>query len=308
MFSQSSLDAPPSPPGFETRVRLNIGFPVNTLGVYVNGIDIMHGAVQNGWTEPFEAPGRSAYGVNMVVANTAPPPVANQLQNRHVILGLLQTIYSMIEDQRFCLSLAQILLYKEEIGVLTIESSARSDIMRNYGHSNGSLSTFSGDDLGRPGHIIDPDDDSFTIAYTYGGEIVASEDVFTSALDGLSDSALYANDSPCTSLYAASLTGKLVFGVRSAQSRTMPLSYFYARKTLKLLSFEMVARDKYGEVEFQLLYDGEQIGAGFVRLTPVLGNGTNLVATERRSVQGWGHHSVGLASRKFIAMGEEMSN
>ena len=130
-------------------------------------------------------------------------------------------------------------LYKEDIGVLNIESSAWSDTMRNYGRSNARLSTFPGDDLGRPRHIVDPHDDPLTITYTYDGEPVASEDVFTSALDGSSDSALYANDYACASVYAASLTGRLIFGMLSAQSRTMPLSYFYARKTVKSLSFEM---------------------------------------------------------------------
>lgn len=59
----------------------------------------MHGVVQNGWTEPDEAARRSANGMNMAVTNTAPPTVANQLQNPHFILGLLQTIYTMIERQ-----------------------------------------------------------------------------------------------------------------------------------------------------------------------------------------------------------------
>ena len=98
MFSQSSLDAPPSPPGSRNRVLFNSNFPVNTLVVHVNAID-MHEAVQKSWTEPAEAARRSANGMNMAITNTAPSTVANQLQNRNVILRLFQTIYTVIEKQ-----------------------------------------------------------------------------------------------------------------------------------------------------------------------------------------------------------------
>ncbi|KAM0796976.1 hypothetical protein BDR22DRAFT_494120 [Usnea florida] len=112
MFSQSSLDAPDSPPGFRTHVLFNNNLPVNTLAVNVDAIDSMHGAVQNGWTVPADAARRNAYCVNLAVPSTAPPTVANQLQTRHVVLGLLQTIHTMIEPQRFCLALAHISFVK----------------------------------------------------------------------------------------------------------------------------------------------------------------------------------------------------
>ena len=80
MFSQSFLDAPNSPPGCRTYVLFNNNnFPINTLGVYVDAIDSMHGAVQNRWTEPRDAARRNAYGVNVAFPSTAPPTVANHL-------------------------------------------------------------------------------------------------------------------------------------------------------------------------------------------------------------------------------------
>lgn len=52
-----------------------------------------------------------------------------------------------------------------------------------------------------------------------------------------------------------------------------------------LLALEMVAGDKYAEVEFELKYDGTTIVEDFVRLTPVLGIGTSRVASEKRSIK-----------------------
>ena len=130
--------------------------------------------------------------------------------------------------------------YKEDITVLPIECVAQSNFLSKYGHSNASLSTYLEDRLGRAEHEADPDGHSFTITYTYAGDMVASEDIFTSALDGLSDSALHAKNYVYTSFIqrCQSHNCKLVIGMWSAQSRMMPLSYVSARETPQSLSFD----------------------------------------------------------------------
>ncbi|KAL9134226.1 MAG: hypothetical protein Q9175_004591 [Cornicularia normoerica] len=87
----------------------------------------------------------------------------------------------------------------------------------------------------------------------------------------------------------------------------MLLSYFYVKKVVELLALEMVARDKYGEVEFELKDDGEEIGEGFVRLTQILGKGTSVVASETRTIKRWGDLSARSVSRKMNAVSREMS-
>ena len=90
--------------------------------------------------------------------------------------------------------------------------------------SNDSSSTLSNNRLGAPGHIVEPDDHSFTITYTYDSEILVNEEVFTSVCDGLTRSAVFDNEHSCNASYAASLTSKFVLGALTTRSETMPLS------------------------------------------------------------------------------------
>lgn len=272
------------------------------LGAYVNAIELIYRAVPSGWEALFDASSGDAYGVDMVAVNTTPAAVANRLQNRHVALGLLQVIYIKIDRNRFCMTLAQLFLHKEQLGGWSIVSSPSSDVIRNSGLPNDSPSTFSNDRLGTPGHMVGPDDDLFTITYSYDGDILVSEEVFTSVLDGLTSSAVFDNQHPCNAFYAVNLASKLVFGVWTTRTETILLSYFYVKKVVQLLALEMVARDRYGEVEFELKDDGEEIGEGFVRLMQILGKGMSVVASERRSIKRWGDLSARSVSRKVNAV------
>ncbi len=188
--------------------------------------------------------------------------------------------------------------------------SGSSDVMGNGDLSHDSLSTLSNGGLGTPGHIVDPDDRSFIITYSYDGEMLASEEVFTSVLDGLTSSADFDNEHPCNAFYAASITSNLVFGVlttRPEMSKTMPLSYFDVGEAFRLLALEMVARDKYGEVVFELKYSGKKIGYGFMRLTPILANETSGAASAKRSIKRRGYFSERSASRNLKTSSRELS-
>lgn len=58
----------------------------------------------------------------------------------------------------------------------------------------------------------------------------------------------------------------------------MLLSYSYVRRVFRFFGLEMVSGDEYAGVEFELEYDGEKMGEGFVRLMSVLGNGLSGLA------------------------------
>ena len=159
--------------------------------------------------------------------------------------------------------------------------------------------------MGAQRHIVDPDDRSSIITNSYDGETLASEDVVTSVLDGVTSSALLDNQHPCNAFYTASLTSRLDFGVVTPGFKTAPLSYFYMRKMYRLLALEMVGRDKYAEVEVGLKYGGEKIEEGFARLALVLDNGMSGMASKRRSIKRRGGFFVSSVSRRVDAMSRE---
>ncbi|CAD6590636.1 MAG: hypothetical protein ASARMPRED_004951 [Alectoria sarmentosa] len=192
--------------------RINNAVSLNSLGVYVNTIQLIYRAVQNGWGNPSSLTSGHAYGVNVFTSKRL---------------------------------------------------------------SNGRL--------GAQRHIVDPDDRSSIITNSYDGETLASEDVVTSVLDGVTSSALLDNQHPCNAFYTASLTSRLDFGVVTPGFKTAPLSYFYMRKMYRLLALEMVGRDKYAEVEVGLKYGGEKIEEGFARLALVLDNGMSGMATTKQA-------------------------
>ena len=169
--------------------------------------------------------------------------------------------------------------------------------MRNNDLSH-RMSTLPNSKSGILGYTVDPDDCPSTITYYDDGETLASEEIFTSILNGSTSSAILHNQDPCNAFFAINITCTIVFGVRTTRLGTMLLSYSYVRRAFRLLALEMVSRDEYAEVEFELEYDGEKMGEGFVRLAPVLGNGTSGSASERGSLKRRGNPSAWSVSRR----------
>lgn len=120
---------------------------------------------------------------------------------------------------------------------------------------------------GETGIVIDPVNDRYMIDYKFDGTRLNSKDVFAVILDALATAAPHDKDSDCQDLLGVgppSRTGQAVVSFHQVPS-AHPMSYPIAKSALYAIFTKLdIDQNKWGEMTFDVLRDGEKVGQGDV--------------------------------------------
>ena len=270
---------PRDPPGFGVHVYLHIVRPLNTEKVYLAAIAVIHDWAFEGWNAFI--PSRSTrftkttYGITISWRSIAYARERDQLQMKHLILGMLHLIERMTEQHIFCVSTSSVQLYMQGVGhieLLPSETLARNNISdENLAalHST-SLRAPRAQNLTSKKTIVDPADSDFAILYERNGEVISFVDFLSAVLYAMTTAAQASNDQQCRDLAGFNMKRNVVYRINGSRRNTdesPPLTYGSVRRGLQLLSAAVYDEAIAGEVRFQFLYQGEVLGVGNIELS-----------------------------------------
>lgn len=276
--SPFNLTKPPTPPGFTSGVYLDTSKSLNPLAVLVVAIECMYNWVQDQWDSVTDGGNayEDIYDVIIVADNSPQETTALQLKVSHIVLGLYEGLMDMLRANAYCELSVTLFLHQRPVGDLSMKvnnlqlgfnESAMVNGDEYYAALQGASSTNSSNIL--QGEYVDPTDPKLKISYTFHGRRISSKDIFTAALDGLANAAVFDAISHCKVLAGVTeSTGCAIF-VGAFQDQIM--TYAQATKALKWMSSVIPVKEKnFGEMNVALLYDGQQIAGGYIlkRTTP----------------------------------------
>lgn len=213
--------------------------------------------------------------IRIALASVAEHRDRNQLQNKHVIQGILKMLNNMAKWDQFCLTTADMYLDAKLIGQMAIgsrdsgESAGGNDANFTLDENTSTRNATESRSPPEGGRIVDPEDRSFVISYTLRGEPISCPALFDAALNGMAHSAEMADHDRCVNFAGFSSSAKVVYMINSGPPETTMevLGYILVRTTLKLLPEKLYEKGRCGEVNFVLIYGSEQLGGGFIHLS-----------------------------------------
>ena len=190
----------------------------------------------------------------------------HHLDNGQILLGLYETMVDIAARSRFCQLCTTLVRYGRRIGFLSLEKARQSTLRGNVANiANSSLLTGASQSstVTYPsGYIVDRDDRSLSVSYTYFDFLINSKDIFLAIIDGLVTAGQFSPDTPFQSLNAASPSGACVITIVEVDQ----VNYNYVTRALKLVRDIMVMQKKFGEMTFELRLEGRTIASGAVKL------------------------------------------
>lgn len=281
-----NVTSPTPPAGYQVLLRFDESLPLNPLGVYINAIELMYKLAQEEWNDYIHEDlymSVTTYNIWIIAASTP----QHELQISLLVIGLQDSIIAMARLSGFFRLTVNLSLNGLVIGHLDfgrIETPPYNVTSTGYTkevllsinkiQSNGSLSN--------SGQIVDPYDSKFVVSYTFYGKAINSKEVFTAVLDGLAISAQYKSEEHCSLLEAVSVSGTSAISVSQIPSFPTRLHYSDVTKALLILTTGViVTRRRFGEVEFEISYDGIQIAEGYILKLALSNNSVGGIAASR---------------------------
>lgn len=271
-LSPSNLTVPPTPPGFTAAVYLGTSKPLNPLAVHVVAIGSMYVFAQEPWD--FEVDGATAFepGYNVIIVsnNQQPAGAPLRLKTSHVILGLYEGLMTMLGHNRFCELSVTLSIHQRQVGELSmraehvpIEAAADSTIIGTSLDAISPVITATDDSNALQRQYTDPSDPKFKMIYQFHGSRIPSKNIFTAALNGLANAAVFDPKSPCDRLKAVSENSGCLIQISKLDGQSM--DYAQATKALKWMTSTIPILEKtFGEMNAQLVYDGQRIADGYI--------------------------------------------
>ena len=266
-------------PGFKVKLNWAPRFWMKPEDAYRCAIGYMYDLASAGWDEIIpkgdDRTSKEVESIRIALASVAKPRDRNQLQNKHVILGILKMLNNMAKWNQFCLTTADMSLYAKGIGQMAIGSRDFGELAggdyANFtlNEKNSTRNATESRSLTEGGRIVDPEDTNFVISYTLRGEPISCQALFDAALNGMAHSAEMDDHDHCVNFAGFSSSAKVLYMINSGPAETTRevLSYMQVRTTLKLLPEKLYEGGRCGEVDFVLIYGGEQLGGGFIHLS-----------------------------------------
>lgn len=241
----------------------------------------MYDLAFNGWDirirSGFETYTKEVGGIKIAIASLAAPEDQYQLQNKHLVLGLLKLMNSMTSRKAFCNAKAALYIYYRLIGQFAIGHPTRPILK---GVNNGTEVKLIDLDpipnvvakstsLTVPGEIVDPEDSDFVISYEMLEDAISCQALLNAALNAMANTAPIDNEYTCTNFNGLGSTGEVTYSINRNPPGTTRflLTYGLVKKALKLLPGRLYIGDSCGEVKFDLVYGGEELGGGSFYLT-----------------------------------------
>ena len=243
---------------------------------YISALSSIYGLAspENGWegTIPsgHSAVSKAYKGVNLAFGSVAREGDQYQLQYKHVIIGIVETLNMLAGKNDFYYTQTDLLLYGRYIGNLAIGPRAADVNVVNLtlGDSGSSSNTLtSRNPLGK-GTIVDPEDSDFVISYEKFRDPIPCQALLNSALNGMASSAVSADDQICTDFAGLDLSGRVVFRLsgRLPETTQYRLNYNMVRTVFELLPKRLYEKQTCGEVTFTCKYGGGVVGGGSIML------------------------------------------
>ena len=268
---------PDDPPGFGVIVSLDIVHILNTERIYVAAIAIIHDWAFEGWNR--FVPSRSTrstktfYGVMIAWRSIAYARQRDQLQIKHLILGMLHLIDQMTKERTFCVSTSSVLLYKQPIGHIgllppeTLYRSSASNKTSAIHHT--SVHIAQAQSLHFQRKIVDPTESDFAILYERKGDDMSFVDFLSTVLYAIATAAQASNTEHCIDLAGFNKKRSVVYRINGRRTTEWghPLTYELVRRGLRLLSAAIYDEAASGEVWFQFLYQENIVGSGSIDLS-----------------------------------------
>lgn len=135
------------------------------------------------------------------------------------------------------------------------------------------------------GSMVDSEDPSFSLTWTFTGARLNSRDVFLAAMDGIAAAARFNPGKRCARLSAAtpgSRSGAVINISSMKHPRRVGFSYQYASRALLLISRTMQTENRFGAMNFYLEYEGYKFGEGFIRQRVGLEKGNTAIEKDLR--------------------------
>ena len=266
-------------PGFKVVLGFNPLFAIKPEDAYLSALDFMYKLTYAGWegtiASGYEAFTKEVNEIIVGVGSLAQPGALEQLQNKHVALGLLRMLNYSASKNRFCFTKAALYLRGKHIGVMAIGLRVNGMMGGNNGSNDtlGIIDTTAGVTVSRSlpskGTVVDPDDSDFVIAYQMERDRIPCQSLLNAALNAMVLSGVKHNTDLCTDFAgfnsAMDVTVSITRGARG--TTVMLLNYVLVRTALKLLPARLYEKGTCGAVKFQLNYGGEMLGSGYIRLS-----------------------------------------
>ena len=263
-------------PGLKLRFNYIQTLSMKAEDAYISALSSIYGLASpaDGW-EGIIPNGHSAVskaykGVNLVFGSVAPEGDRYQLQYKHVIIGILETLNMLAGKNDFYYTHTDLLLHGRYVGNLAIGPRAADVNVVNLtlGDSGSNSNTLTSRNLLSKGTIVSPEDSNFVISYERFRDSIPCQDLLNSALNGMASSAVFADDHMCTDFAGLDLSGRVVFRIsgRHPETTRYRLDYEMARTVLELLPKRLYENQKCGEVTFTCKYGGMIVGGGSIML------------------------------------------
>ena len=210
-------------------------------------------------------------GVRVGFGSLALPEDQYQLQYKHVIVGLLETLNAMARKKRYCFAKTSLYVFRRQIGEMAI---GRHD----PGVNEANVSIAEVDQVpavtgssnpARTGEIVDPNDSLFVISYEMLRDSIPCPALLNAALNGMANSAVFDDGVRCRNFGGFSFLGEVtytIFAVPPMSARRY-LTYILVRKVMELLPTRLYQEHSCGEVDFNLTYEGEKLASGSFELS-----------------------------------------
>ena len=257
---------------------------------YLCGIDFTYLLASYGWEViiPSGDKGLSkeVNGIQIGIVSLTKPTDQIQLQWKHIAYGLLEIMNKLASRDQFCFTKASLSVYdkllgdvaigRREVGNLpevngvNLTQSVKSPIRKIRGSPNPAGA----------GEIVDPEDKNFVIAYKMTGEEIPCKDLLNAALNAMVQSAVAEDQRSCRDFAGFSSSGKVVYAINGKPRVTprLPLTYILVRTTFRLLPAKLYELKSCGTVNFDLLYNNENIGSGHIRVSDFQNSNTVTVS------------------------------
>ena len=258
-------------PGFDARLRIAPRYVIKPEDTYVCAIEFTYYLASSGW-ETVVPSGHEAYsmevnGLRVAFGSLAQSGDQYQLQNKHLVLGLLEAVNTLASRQSFCNTRAALYMYNKPVGQLAIGRlinpiSTRlkhASVVRNVINAN-----TPSQNLTVERRIVDPDDPDFVISYEMLEDPIPCQALLNAALNALANTAPVRSDHIFTDFGSTSSAGDVTCMIsRNPPGTTrLLLTYNHVRTALALLPAKLYSDDICGEVKFDLIYGGEELGGG----------------------------------------------
>ena len=189
-----------------------------------------------------------------------------RFQYKHVIVGIVETVNALARRSRFCFTHTNIFVYNNKVGEMAIGrrppgTKAVNVTIVDIGPASNSTES---PNPTRKGEIVDPEDSNFVISYELVRKSISCPTLLNAALNGMANSAVFGDLDQCREFGGFSSSGEVAYqfiggppGISGSA-----LSYVLVRTVLELLPARLYEMKRCGEVEFDLIYEGDKLGGG----------------------------------------------